>query len=178
MRGRTHRCSGRRHHRHQDTAAAATVENLLTGAAVLVSGEPYRTSPTSSTAPGRRLGDGGKNFRQLVGHTNELLATMDRRTDQIAGSLDALQPLQAHRRQERRHRTVTGGHCSRHRHPGGADQPDHRSGGQTSSTTEMLRKFPSLAGTDTSGRSVIADLNTISGRSTTSCSTPTPACRR
>jgi hypothetical protein len=33
---------------------------------------------------------------------------------------------------------------------------------QAGSTTEMLNKFPSIAGTDTSGRSVIADLNTIS----------------
>ncbi|MGI9124772.1 MAG: hypothetical protein ACR2JM_08465, partial [Mycobacterium sp.] len=33
---------------------------------------------------------------------------------------------------------------------------------QAGSTTEMLGRFPSLNGTDTSGRSVVADMNTIS----------------
>ena len=34
---------------------------------------------------------------------------------------------------------------------------------QAGATTDRLNKFPSVAGTDSSGRSMIADLNTISG---------------
>ena len=34
---------------------------------------------------------------------------------------------------------------------------------QVGDTTEQLQKFPSIAGTDTSGRSIIADANTIAG---------------
>jgi ABC-type transporter Mla subunit MlaD len=75
----------------EDTAAAATVENLLTGAAVLVNGGAVQNLTDLINGAGKAAGeDGGRNFGRLVEHTNQLLTTMDRRTDQISDSIVAL----------------------------------------------------------------------------------------
>lgn len=42
----------------------------------------------------------------------------------------------------------------------------------------QLRKFPSIAGTDTSGRSVIADANTVARAWNDVAVAPTPRCTR
>ena len=75
----------------ENTMQAATVENLLTGAAVLVNGGAVQNLTDLINGAGKAAGeDGGKNFRVLVERTNQLLGTMDRRTDQISDSLTAL----------------------------------------------------------------------------------------
>lgn len=148
-----------------DTAAAATVENLLTGAAVLVNGGAVQNLTDIINGAGKAAGtDGGKNFRQLVGHTNDLLSTMDRRTEQISGSLESLSSLA--RRIDAKNDVIA-------QLLAAAAPATDTLAAQTDeitdlvvtagSTAQMLGKFPSLAGTDTSGRSVIGDLNTISG---------------
>lgn len=148
----------------ENTMQAATVENLLTGAAVLVNGGAVQNLTDLINGAGKAAGEGGgKNFRVLVERTNQLLGTMDRRTDQISDSLTALAGV-SRRIDEKNYVLVD---------LMGAAAPatdvlaQHTNQiadlvVQAGATTESLNKFPSVAGTDTSGRSVIADMNTIS----------------
>ena len=108
--------------------------------------------------------DGGKNFGRLVDHTNQLLNTMDRRTDQISDSIIALSGL-SRRLDEKNHVIVDLMTAAAPATDVLAQQTNRIADltVQAGATTDMLYKFPSLNGTDTSGRSVIADLNTVSG---------------
>jgi virulence factor Mce-like protein len=148
----------------QNTAEAATVENLLTGAAVLVNGGAVQNLTDLINGAGKAAGeDGGKNFRVLVDRTNQLLGTMDRRTDQISDSLTALSGL-SRRIDEKNYVLVD---LMTAAAPATDVLAQHTNQiadlvVQAGSTTDMLNKFPSVNGTDTSGRSVIADMNTIS----------------
>ena len=148
----------------ENTAAAATVENLLTGAAVLVNGGAVQNLTDIINGAGKAAGeDGGKNFGRLVGSTNRLLATMDRRTDQIADSLTALSGLS--KRIDAKNDIINQLMVAAAPATDTLAQQTTQIADlvvQAGSTTEMLSKFPSIAGTDTSGRSVIADLDTIS----------------
>ncbi len=160
----------------QDTSAAATVENLLTGAAVLVNGGAVKNLTDIINGAGKAAGeDGGRNFRQLVDNTNQLLGTMDRRTDQIADSLTALSGLST------RIEAKTG--VLDELMTAAAPATDTLAQQttqiadlvvQAGSTTDTLSKLPSVGGTDTSGRSVIADMNTISGAFNDVVMDPTP----
>ena len=149
----------------EDTAEAATVENLFTGAAVLVNGGAVKNLTNIINGAGKAAGeDGGSNFRQLVASTNQLLGTMDARTGQISDSLDALSTLSL--RIDSKNQVIADLMVAAA--PATDTLADHTNQiadliVQAGSTTEMLNKFPSIAGTDTSGRSMIADLNTISG---------------
>ena len=147
----------------KDTAEAATVENLLTGAAVLVNGGAIKNLTDIINGAGKAAGeDGGRNFRQLVDNTNRLLGTMDARTVQISDSLDALSTLSSRidsKNQVINDLMVAAAPATDTL----ADQTTQIADlvVQAGSTTDMLGKFPSIAGTDTSGRSVIADMDTI-----------------
>jgi virulence factor Mce-like protein len=149
----------------EDTAEAATVENLLTGAAVLVNGGAVQNLTDIINGAGKAAGeDGGKNFGLLVDSTNRLLGTMDRRTDQISDSLTALSGLST--RIDAKNETINQLMVAAAPATDTLAQQTTQIADlvvQAGSTTEMLNKFPSIAGTDTSGRSVIADLNTIAG---------------
>ncbi|MFY9335105.1 MAG: MlaD family protein [Mycobacterium sp.] len=149
----------------EDTAAAATVENLLTGAAVLVNGGAVQNLTDIINGAGKAAGeDGGKNFGLLVDSTNRLLGTMDRRTDQISDSLTALSGLS--KRIDAKNETINQLMVAAAPATDTLAQQTTQIADlvvQAGSTTEMLNKFPSIAGTDTSGRSVFADLNTIAG---------------
>lgn len=148
----------------KNTAAAATVENLLTGAAVLVNGGAVQNLTDIINGAGKAAGDnGGKNFGQLVDKTNRLLGTMDRRTDQISDSLTALSGLS--KRIDAKNDVINQLMVAAAPATDTLAQQTTQIADlvvQAGSATEMLNKFPSIAGTDTSGRSVIADLNTIS----------------
>ena len=148
----------------ESTAAAATVENLLTGAAVLVNGGAVQNLTDIINGAGKAAGaDGGRNFRQLVDRTTELLDTMNARSGQLADSLTALSGLSARidgKRQELADLMTAA-----------APATDTLAAHTTQiadlivaagATGELVGRFPSIAGTDTSGRSVIADLDTIS----------------
>lgn len=149
----------------EKTAQAATVENLLTGAAVLVNGGAVQNLTDIINGAGKAAGDaGGHNFRDLVAHTNQLLGTLDARTDQISHSLTALSTLST--KLDAKSQAIAD-------LMGAAGPATDTLAQQTSqiadlvvqagATSSELGKFPSLAGTDTSGRSVIADLNTLAG---------------
>ena len=148
----------------ENTMQAATVENLLTGAAVLVNGGAVQNLTDLINGAGKAAGeDGGKNFRVLVERTNQLLGTMDRRTDQISDSLTALAGV-SRRIDEKNYVLVD---LMTAAAPATDVLAQHTNQiadlvVQAGATTDSLYKFPSVAGTDTSGRSVIADMNTLS----------------
>ena len=89
---------------------------------------------------------------------------MDRRTDQISDSIIALSGLsRPARREEPRDRRLDDGRGPGDGRPRAADQPGsptHRPGRRHH---RHALQVPVPNGTDTSGRSVIADLNTVSG---------------
>lgn len=147
------------------TAAAATVENLLTGAAVLVNGGAVKNLTELINGAGKAAGeDGGRNFGRLVDRTNQLLATMDRRSDQISDSIVALSGLS--RRLDEKSGAIADLMAAAAPATDVLSQQTTRIADltvQAGATTDLLQKFPSIAGTDTSGRSVIADMNTIAG---------------
>ena len=149
----------------ENTAAAATVENLLTGAAVLVNGGAVQNLTDLINGAGKAAGeDGGRNFGRLIDHTNQLLNTMDRRTGQISDSIVALSGL-SRRIDEKNHVLVDLMTAAAPATDVLAQQTTRIADltVQAGATTDMLQKFPSIAGTDTSGRSVIADMNTLAG---------------
>ena len=149
----------------KDTTAAATVENLLTGAAVLVNGGAVQNLTDIINGAGKAAGpDGGRNFRQLIDHTSDLLGTLNGRSEQLSDALTALSGLST---QIDRKTTVIDELMAAAAPATGtlAAQTNQITDlvVQAGSTTELLRRFPSVNGTDTSGRSIIGDLNTISG---------------
>ncbi len=149
----------------EDTDAAATVENLLTGAAVLVNGGAVQNLTDLVNGAGKAAGeDGGRNFGRLVENTNQLLTTMDRRTEQISDSIVALSGLS--RRIDEKNRVIVDLMTAAAPATDVLAQQTNRIADltvQAGATTDLLNKFPSIAGTDTSGRSVIADMNTLAG---------------
>lgn len=149
----------------KDTAAAATVENLLTGAAVLVNGGAVQNLTNLINGAGKAAGeDGGRNFGRLVDHTNRLLTTMEGRSTQISDSIVALSGLS--RRLDEKTGVLVDLMTAAAPATDTLAQQTTRIADmvvQAGATTDMLTKFPSVAGTDTSGRSVIADMNTLAG---------------
>lgn len=147
------------------TAEAATVENLLTGAAVLVNGGAVQNLTDIINGAGKAAGDnGGRNFRELVAHTNQLLGTMNARTDQLSDSLTALSSLSA--KIDAKSTVITD--LMTAAAPATDTLAQHTTQiadlvVQAGAASDELAKFPSIAGTDTSGRSIIADMDTLAG---------------
>ncbi len=148
----------------KDTAAAATVENLLTGAAVLVNGGAVQSLTNLLNGAGKAVGDeGGRNFRGLIDNTTKLLTTMNSRSEQLSASLTELSALS--NRIDAKNQVIADVMSAAAPATDTLAQQTNQIADlvvQTGSTTDMLTKFPSIAGTDTSGRSVIKDLNTVS----------------
>jgi len=140
------------------------VENLLTGAAVLVNGGAIQNLTDIINGAGKAAGDnGGKNFRDLVAKTNRLLGTMDARTDQLSDSLTALSSLST--KIDAKSNLIAD--LMSAAAPATDTLAQHTTQiadlvVQAGDASDQLAKFPSIAGTDTSGRSIIADMNTLS----------------
>ncbi|MHA3021664.1 MCE family protein [Mycobacterium sp. BMJ-28] len=148
----------------ESTRAAATVESVLSSAAILVNGGAVRNFTKIINGIGKATGDQGQAFGDLISKTDHTLGTLNARSDQISTALtetsrlveqieakdDAISDLLA---QARPATETLAAHTSEI-----ADLIR-----QAGDTTELLKKFPSIAGTDTSGRSVIADANAVAG---------------
>ena len=149
----------------EDTAAAATVENLLTGAAVLVNGGAVQNLTDIINGAGKAAGeDGGKNFRQLVDRTTTLLDTMNARSGQLDDALTGLSGLSS--RIDAKSQELADLMAAAAPATGTLSQQTTAIADlivAAGATGELAGKFPSIAGTDTSGRSVVADLNTVAG---------------
>lgn len=148
----------------EHTTAAATVENLLTGAAVLVNGGSVQSLTNLINGAGKAAaGNGGRNFGNVVNTTNQLLLKLTSRTDQIADSLTELSTLA--QRLDSKSDVLAQLMAAAAPATDTLAQQTTRVADlvvQGGNTTAMLNRFPSVAGTDTSGRSMIADLNTMS----------------
>ncbi|MCP2621618.1 MlaD family protein [Mycolicibacterium smegmatis] len=146
------------------TAAAATVESVLSSAAILVNGGAVRNFTNLINGMGKATGDQGQAFGNLIRKTNNTLATLTARSEEISTAMtetsrlaqqisaknQALSDVMA---QARPATDTLAAHTTQI-----ADLVT-----QIGDVSDQLRKFPSIAGADASGRSVIADANTVAG---------------
>lgn len=148
----------------ESTTAAATVESVLGSAAILVNGGAVRNFTNIINGLGKATGDQGQAFGTLIRKTNNTLGKLNARSEEIATAMSETSRLAseiAAKNQvlsevmaEARPATDTlAAHTTEI-----ADLVE-RFGG----VSDQARKFPSIAGNDTSGRSVIADANTVAG---------------
>ncbi len=146
------------------TTSAATVESVLSSAALLVNGGAVQNFTNIVNGAGKATGDQGKAFGKLINQSNELLAKLNARSGEIETALRETSRL--------------------------ADQLDARSAAltdvlnaagpatdtlvdntsqiadlveQLGATSRQLARFPSIAGTDDSGHSFIKDANVVAG---------------
>ena len=146
------------------TAAAATVESVLSSAAVLVNGGAVRNFTNIINGFGKATGDQGQAFGDLIRKSNQLVGTLDSRSGQISSALTELSRLSD--QLDAKDRTITelmaaAGPATSALSANTTQLSDLVT--QVGDTTRLLARFPSIGGTDTSGRSVIRDLNTIAG---------------
>ena len=146
------------------TAAAATVESVLSSAAILVNGGAVRNFTNIINGFGKATGDQGQAFGDMIRKSNELLGTLDARSDQISHALTQLSRLAE--QLDAKNQTISD--LMTAASPATSSLADNTSqlsslAVQVGDTSRLLARFPSIGGTDTSGRSVIRDLNTIAG---------------
>lgn len=148
----------------ESTSAAATVESVLSAAAVLVNGGAIRNFTNFVNGAGKATGDQGYAFGDLINHTNGLLGKLNSRSGDIESAMSQTAALGD--RLEDKNQEITDildsvGPATDVLAANTDELTDVVQ--QVGATTEQLRKFPSIAGTDTSGRSVIKDLNATAG---------------
>ncbi|MCK0175808.1 MULTISPECIES: MlaD family protein [Mycobacteriaceae] len=148
----------------ESTTAAATVESVLSSAAILVNGGAVRNFTNIINGLGRATGDQGQAFGDLVGKTNDTLGTLNRRSEEISTAMTEMSRLAG--QIEAKNQSL--GEVMDAAAPATDTLAKHTDQIadlvlQLGDTSGQLRKFPSIAGTDTSGRSVIADANAIAG---------------
>ncbi|OBG47661.1 mammalian cell entry protein [Mycolicibacterium fortuitum] len=146
----------------KSTQAAATVESVLSSAAILVNGGAARNLTGLINGAGKATGDQGQAFGQLIAKTNDLLARLNSRSAQITAALTATADLA--QTIDAKNQTLT--ELMNAAVPATETLAAHTTAiadlvRQLGDTSEQLRKFPSIGGTDTSGRSVVKDANAI-----------------
>jgi virulence factor Mce-like protein len=146
------------------TAAAATVESVLSSAAILVNGGAVRNFTNIINGFGKATGDQGQAFGELIRKSNQLVGTLDARSGQISSALTQLSRLAD--QLDAKNSTITD--LMTAAKPATSALADNTTrlsdlAVQVGNTSRLLARFPSIGGTDTSGRSIIRDLNTIAG---------------
>lgn len=144
------------------TAAAATVESVLSSAAILVNGGAVRNFTNLINGMGKATGDQGQAFGNLIRKTNNTLATLTARSEEISTAMTETSRLA----QQISAKNQTLSEVMAQARPATDTLAAHTTQiadlvTQMGDISNQLRKFPSIAGTDTTGRSVIADANTI-----------------
>ncbi len=145
-----------------ETTAAATVESVLSSAALVSNGGAVRNLTNVINGFGKATGDQGQAFGDLIKDSNRLLGTLNTRSSQISEALT--QTAQLADQLDTKNQTLTD--IVKEADP--ATETLAANTAQLSqlvlqigATTQQLQKFPSIAGTDTSGHSIIKDANTI-----------------
>jgi virulence factor Mce-like protein len=148
----------------ESTASAATVESVLSSAALLVNGGAVQNFTNLVNGAGKATGDQGKAFGKLLNQSNDLLAKLNARSGEIESALretsrlaDALDSRSA---------ALTD--VLNAAGPATDTLADNTSQiadlvEQLGATSRQLARFPSLAGTDDSGHSFIKDANVLAG---------------
>ena len=146
----------------ESTTAAATVESVLSSAAVMVNGGAIRNFTNIINGLGKATGDQGQAFGDIIDKTNGTLSTLVARSDQISTALTETSQLAMNldaKNQALSDVMAAAGPATDALAANADTVADVVQ--QAGDTSRQLEKFPSIAGTDTSGRSVIADANTI-----------------
>ncbi|BBX60792.1 putative Mce family protein [Mycobacterium shottsii] len=146
------------------TTAAATVESVLSSAAILVNGGAIRNFTNMINGFGNATGDQGQAFGNLIRKSNRLLATLDSRSEQISTGLSELASLAE--QLDAKNQAVTELMAAAEPTADALAANTRELSNlvvQVGDTTRLMARFPALRGTDTSGRSMIRDLNTIAG---------------
>ncbi|GAY16449.1 MlaD family protein [Mycobacterium sp. shizuoka-1] len=144
------------------TTAAATVESVLSSAAVMVNGGAVRNLTNIVNGMGKATGDQGQAFGDLLAKTNGTLSTLTARSDQISDALTETSQLAKalDAKNQKLSEVMAAAGPATDTLAANADTIADVVA-QVGATSDQLQKFPSIAGTDTSGRSVIGDANTI-----------------
>lgn len=144
------------------TTAAATVESVLSSAAVMVNGGAVRNFTNIINGMGKATGDQGQAFGDLIAKTNGTLSRLTARSDQISTALTETSQLARDldaKNQQLSEVLAAAGPATDALAANADTVADVVQ--QVGDTSNQLQKFPSIAGTDASGRSVIGDANTI-----------------
>ncbi|TDZ41618.1 MlaD family protein [Mycobacteroides franklinii] len=144
------------------TMAAATVESVLSSAALVSNGGAVRNLTNVINGFGKATGDQGQAFGDLIKDSNRLLGTLNTRSAQISDALTQTSRLAD--QLDTKNQALTD--IVKEADP--ATEALAANTAQLSqlvlqigATTKQLQKFPSIAGTDTSGHSLIKDANTV-----------------
>lgn len=148
----------------KSTAAAATVESVLSSAALIVNGGAVRNFTNFVNGAGKATGDQGQAFGNLINQSTTLLAKLNTRSDEIQTAMSETAQL-ADRLSEKNQTITDILNAASPAVDALAANTDQLADvvEQVGDTSRQLAKFPSIGGTDTSGRSVIKDLNTVAG---------------
>jgi virulence factor Mce-like protein len=148
----------------ESTAAAATVESVLSSAAILVNGGAIRNFTNIINGFGKATGDQGQALGELIRKSSQLLGTMDARSGQISTAMTDLSRLSE--QLDAKNQTLTELMAAANPATNALASNTTQLSNlvvQVGDTSRLLARFPSLGGTDTSGRSLIRDLNTVAG---------------
>jgi len=148
----------------QSTSSAATVEDLLSSTGIVINGGALRNLTNLVNGLGKATGEQGHAFGDLIRKTNTTLGTLNARTDQISTALDETAKLADKLKAQNQNISelmTAAGPATDALAANSLQVADFIE--QSGDVTALLAKFPSLGGTDTSGRSVIRDLNTMAG---------------
>jgi phospholipid/cholesterol/gamma-HCH transport system substrate-binding protein len=148
----------------QSTRAAATVESVLSSAALLVNGGSVRNFTNIVNGAGKATGDQGRAFGDLINRSNALLVKLNARSGQIDAAVTETAAL-ADRLDEKDQAIAEVLQAIGPATDVLSSNADEIANviDQLGATSRQLAKFPSIAGTDPTGRSVIKDANTIAG---------------
>lgn len=146
----------------ESTTAAATVESVLSSAAILVNGGAVRNFTNIINGLGKATGDQGQAFGELIRKTNDTLGTLNARSEQISTALTETSRLaeQIETKNDVLGELMTEAGPATDTLAAHTDQISDLVT-QVGDVGVLLQQFPSVAGNDTSGRSVIGDANTI-----------------
>lgn len=148
----------------ESTASAATVESVLSSAALLVNGGAVQNFTNIVNGAGKATGDQGQAFGKLINQSTGLLTKLNARSGEIETALRETSRLAD--RLDARSAALT--ELLVAAGPATDTLVDNTSAladlvEQVGATSRQLTRFPSIAGTDDSGHSFIKDANTIAG---------------
>ncbi|MEN4479476.1 MlaD family protein [Mycolicibacterium cosmeticum] len=148
----------------ESTKAAATVESVLGTTALIVNGGAVRNLTDFVNGAGKASGDQGQALGNLLAQSNELLAKLNARSDQFDAATTETARL-ADRLSAKNDAISDLVVSARPAADALATNVDQLVDviTQLGLTSRQLTRFPAIAGTDTSGRSMIRDLDTIAG---------------
>lgn len=143
------------------TSAGATIEELLSSAALLVNGGVVRNVTTLLNGTGKAMGGHGTNVANLLRQSDTLISRLNTRSDQIRSALHATSDL-ATTLSARQHTLDQALAAAAPAIDVVAENRDQIADltDTVARITRQLQRFPALQGTDS--RSLIADMNQLS----------------